>query len=157
MKRIFALEHFFANCLIFAGLVCFCARAFSENEKPIELLENSNWSIMNSLLEKRLHDIHNENWNIYGQYTYIQIWKPAFHADYTNANGSNSSLKPEDEQSFTQTFTLFSGLRLWKGAEAYFVPEVIAEKTLSELKGIGGATENFELQKTWANAISNQS
>lgn len=111
-------------------------------------LDDSGFGIVNYLSEKNQHDIHDESWNLYGQYTYIQFWKPAFHAPYTNANGSNSSLKPDAEDSFTQTFTVFSGLRAWSGGEVYFVPEVIVEKTLSELKGIGGATENFELQKT---------
>ncbi len=41
----------------------------------------------------------------------------------------------------------FVGLRLWPGAEAYFVPELIAEKPLSSLVGLGSAIQNFELQK----------
>src|SRR5262249_51191564 len=40
------------------------------------------------------------------------------------------------------------GYRLRPGTELYIVPEEISETTLSNLKGLGGATENFELQKT---------
>ncbi len=109
---------------------------------------SSEFGLMNELSARGLHDLHDESWNFYGQFTYMQFWKPAFHASYTNLNGSNSSLKPNAEDSFTQTFTLFTGFKTWSGGEFYFVPEVIVEKTLSELKGIGGATENFELQKT---------
>ena len=41
-------------------------------------------------------------------------------------------------------------MRLWKGTEAYLVPEVIAERPFSDLRGLGGAIQNFELQKTGA-------
>ena len=93
------------------------------------------------------HDVHDETWNLYGQLTTIGFYKPPFHAAYTNLNGSNSSLKPNAEKSFTQTLSLFFGLRLQRGTELYIVPEEISETTLSNLKGLGGATENFELQK----------
>jgi hypothetical protein len=38
-------------------------------------------------------------------------------------------------------------VRLWKGAEGYLVPELISEQPLSQLRGLGGAIQNFELQK----------
>jgi Carboxypeptidase regulatory-like domain len=93
------------------------------------------------------HDEHDETWNLYGQFTTIGFYKPPFHAAYTDLNGSNSSLRPNAETSFTSTLSLFFGVRLRPGTEIYIVPEVIAETTLSNLKGLGGATENFELQK----------
>src|SRR5262249_28575354 len=43
--------------------------------------------------------------------------------------------------------TLYLGVRLWSGAEAYVVPELISERPLSQLRGLGGAIQNFELQK----------
>jgi len=96
------------------------------------------------------HDDHDETWNFYGQFTTIGFYKPPFHAAYTDLNGSNSSLRPNTETSFTSTLSLFFGLRLRPGTELYIVPEAIAETTLSNLKGLGGATENFELQKVGA-------
>ena len=96
---------------------------------------------------KGVHDIKDESWNGYGQFTYIYGWKQAFHADYTNLNGSNGSLLPTAEQSFTGSATAFLGAQPWKGGEAYFVPEMIAERPLSQLKGLGGAVQDFELQK----------
>jgi hypothetical protein len=105
------------------------------------------FDFMNLLSHEGLHDIDDERWNVYGQFTYISSWKLAFQAPYTNANGSINSLVPDSERSFTGTFTLFFGLRLWKGGEFYIVPEVIAERPLSQLRGIGGAIQNFELQK----------
>ncbi len=109
--------------------------------------EDDAFDVMNLLARHNLHDVHDESWNLYGQLTYISSWKLPFNAPYTNANGSIMSLLPDGEQSFTGTFTLFFGLRLWPGAEAYFVPEVIAERPLSGLRGIGGSIQNFELQK----------
>jgi high affinity Mn2+ porin len=102
---------------------------------------------MNLLAHHGLHDIDDERWNAYGQLTYISSWKRSFEAPYTNANGSTNSLLPSSERSFSGSFTLFLGLKLWHGGEAYLVPEVISERALSGLHGIGGAVQNFELQK----------
>jgi high affinity Mn2+ porin len=107
---------------------------------------------MNELSHRGLHDIHEESWNLYGQFTYITSFKPPLHAPYTNVNGSPNSLWPQAERGFTSTLTLFAGVRLWRGAEAYVVPEFIAERAFSTLHGLGGSTENFELQKTGSEA-----
>lgn len=103
---------------------------------------------MSLLTEHGKHNIDDENWNLYGQITYISAWKLAFPALYTNANGSTNSLLPNAERSFTGTATLYLGARLWKGGEAYIVPELISERPLSQLKGLGGAIQDFELQKS---------
>jgi hypothetical protein len=110
--------------------------------------EDDAFDLMNVLTHRGLHDSDDESWNAYGQFTYIGSYKPAFHALYTNLNGSDNSLLPGAEGSFTGTFTLFLGLRLWEGGQAYLVPEVISERPFSQLRGIGGAIQNFELQKT---------
>jgi hypothetical protein len=106
------------------------------------------FDFMNLLSWHGMHDIEHESWNAYGQFTYIGAYSPGFSAPYTNANGSINSLWPDPEYSFTGSFTLFFGLKLWPEAEAYFVPEAIAERPLSNLRGLGGAIQNFELQKT---------
>jgi high affinity Mn2+ porin len=103
---------------------------------------------MNVLSDHGLHNIQDESWNGYGQFTYIGGYHPAFSAPYTNANGSINSLVPDADYSFTGSFTLFFGVRLWPGAEAYLVPEVISERPFSALRGLGGAIQDFELQKT---------
>lgn len=102
---------------------------------------------MKMLTNEGRHDIENERWNFYGQFTYISSWKPVFPALYTNLNGSTNSLSPASEHSFTGTATFYLGVRLWGGAEAYIVPEVISEQPFSQLKGLSGAIQNFELQK----------
>lgn len=109
-------------------------------------------NFMKLLAEHGHHNMENERWNAYGQFTYIYSWKQAFSAPYTNANGSTNSLLPTPEQSFTGTLTFYVGARLWKGGEAYVVPELISERPLSQLKGLGGAVQDFELQKGGAEA-----
>ena len=88
-----------------------------------------------------------ERWNAYGQFTYIWHRKESFPAAYTNFNGSPNSLIPDRERSYTTTATAFLGLRAWKDAELYAVPEVISELPLSNLHGLGGSIQNAELEK----------
>jgi hypothetical protein len=110
--------------------------------------EDVAFDFMNLLSRHGLHDLEDERWNAYGQFTYITSFKLPWSAPYTNANGSIHSLVTDYERSFTGSFTLFFAGRLWRGAELDFAPEVIAERPLSGLTGIGGSIQNFELQKT---------
>lgn len=103
---------------------------------------------MHLLAKRGLHDLTHERWNAYGQVTFIGSYKPPFAARYTNSNGSPNSLLPSAEGSFTASATMYLAARLWRGAEAHLVPEVIALRPLSNLKGLGGAIQNFELQKS---------
>jgi high affinity Mn2+ porin len=105
------------------------------------------FDLMNWLTEQGLHNIKEETWNAYGQFTYISSWKSAFPALYTNLNGSNHSLLPTAERSYTGTATLFLGVKPWQGAGVYVVPELIAAEPLTGLLGLGGVIQNFELQK----------
>lgn len=128
-----------AGLCLFAGSIC--------AQQDTTAAEPDQPTLMNQLAARGLHDVKNERWNAYGQFTYISSWHPGFQAPYTNFNGSTNSLLPNAERSFTGTATLYVGVRLWKGAEGYLVPELISEKPFSELKGLGGAIQNFELQK----------
>ena len=110
--------------------------------EPAERPEEQ-FDFMNLLAHKGLHDLHDEQWNVYGQSTEITSFKLPFAAPYTGP----SSLTPDFEVSWTWTLTLYAGVKLWPGAEVYFVPELVAEQPLSNLKGLGGAIQNFELQK----------
>jgi len=112
-----------------------------------ELDDKGEYSIMETLSDLGLHNLQDERWNAYWQGTYISSFKQAFPAAYTNLNGTPNSLLPKAERSFTATFTSYLGLKAWKGAELYAAPEMISERPLSELKGIGGSIQNFELQK----------
>jgi hypothetical protein len=110
--------------------------------------EDDAFDLMNVLTAKGWHDLANERWNVYGQVTYISSWQRGFSAAYTNLNLTPNSLSPNAQYSFTGTATVYLGVALWPGAEAYLVPEVISERPLSGLKGLGGAIQNFELQKS---------
>ena len=120
----------------------------SSQNLPAEPASNEPPTLMKLLAKHGKHEMENESWNLYSQFTYISSWKPSFPAPYTNLNGSINSLLPEAERSFTGTATLYLGLRLWSGAEGYFVPELISERPLSQLRGLGGAIQNFELEKS---------
>jgi high affinity Mn2+ porin len=114
--------------------------------------EDDAFDFMNLLTRHHLHDLEDERWNIYGQITWISSFKLPYHAAYTNPFGTNgcdhcNSLTTDFEHSFTGTATLWLGARLWRGAEAYVVPELVMEKPLSNLTGLGGVIQNFELQK----------
>jgi high affinity Mn2+ porin len=140
IARLFAVG--VAVCIVFPP-----TRA-SGQPTPPAAHEDIAFDFMNLLSQRGLHDLRNERWNAYGQFTYITSFKLPFDAPYTNANGSVNSLATDYERSFSGSFTLFFGVRLWKGGEVYFVPEVISERALSNLRGIGGSIQNFELQKT---------
>lgn len=131
-----------------AACVFLASAGASAQPAPPAAHEDDAFDLMNILSKHDLHDIKDESWNTYGQVTYISSWHAPFSAAYTNANGSNNSLSTDWERSYTLSATLFFGVRLWPGGQAYFVPEFIAEVPFSQLRGIGGAIQNFELQKT---------
>jgi hypothetical protein len=115
--------------------------------------------VMNYLARHHDHDLADEEWNAYGQFTWIQQAKLPFHAAYTNFGqpragpggvppaGQGNSLLPDYENSFSFTATAFAGAKLWPYADVYFAPEALSEQTLSRLTGLGGAISNFEMQK----------
>ncbi len=105
------------------------------------------FDFMNMLARRHLHDLSDEQWNAYGQFTAINSVKLPFHAPYTNFGGSSNSLVPSAEDSFTFTASIYLGAKLWHGAELYLTPEAVSEKPLSGLHGLGGVIQNFELQK----------
>jgi high affinity Mn2+ porin len=113
-----------------------------------DLNDDGEFSLMGALSDLGLHNLQDERWNAYAQGTYISSFKQAFPAAYTNLNGTPNSLLPDAERSFTATFTAYLGLKAWwTGGQFYLAPEMISERPLSGLRGIGGAIQNFELQK----------
>ncbi|MFD0794598.1 carbohydrate porin [Mucilaginibacter litoreus] len=79
-------------------------------------------------------DSLNQRFNVHFQQTIISQYKPAFSASYTG----NNSLITNQETQTSLTTTLFGGARLWKGAEAYFNPEMSGGSGLSKTLGIAG-------------------
>ncbi|TSJ43920.1 carbohydrate porin [Mucilaginibacter corticis] len=75
-----------------------------------------------------------ENFNFHFQQTIITQYKPAFSAKYTGANSLVTGLETQS----SLTSTLYGGARLWKGAEAYFNPEISGGSGLSRTTGVAG-------------------
>jgi high affinity Mn2+ porin len=84
----------------------------------------------------RAQDAQEEAYGAKFQTTYVWQRKYPFGAAYTGTN----SLTPDIEKSYSFTATAALGARLWKGAEAYFDPEVAQGVPLSRLTGLGGFT-----------------
>ena len=72
--------------------------------------------------------------NLHFQQTIITQYKPSFNAPYSGKN----SLSTKEETQSSITSTLFGGARLWKGAEAYFDPEISGGAGFSQTLGIAG-------------------
>jgi high affinity Mn2+ porin len=75
-----------------------------------------------------------ERFSFHFQQTIITQSKPAFTAKYTGAN----SLQTGSETESSITSTLYGGARLWKGAEAFFNPEISGGAGLSKTLGVAG-------------------
>ncbi|HEY2138153.1 MAG TPA: HoxN/HupN/NixA family nickel/cobalt transporter [Xanthobacteraceae bacterium] len=87
--------------------------------------------------------IDSGNWNLHGQFTYIEQGYFAFHSPYQGAN----SLSGASQIRNTATATAFLGLRLWDGAEFYVNPELDQGSGLSDTFGLAGFP-NGEAQKS---------
>lgn len=68
------------------------------------------------------------------QQTIITQYKPGFSANYSGLN--SLSTQSETQSSITSTF--FGAARLWKGAEAFFNPEISGGAGLSKTLGVAG-------------------
>ena len=75
-----------------------------------------------------------QRFNFHFQQTIITQYKPSFSAPYSGLN----SLSTTSETQSSITSTLYGGARLWKGAEAYFNPEISGGAGLSKTLGIAG-------------------
>jgi len=73
-----------------------------------------------------------ERFSVHFQATVATQWHPSFPAPYSGKN----SLRPGDESATSIVTDLFTGARLWKGAEAYFQPELAGGAGLSSTLGV---------------------
>jgi hypothetical protein len=145
-RRLALLPGLALAALVAAVVTLWPARAQADAAAPAGHEETA-FDFMNLLAQRGLHDLANERWNAYGQLTYITSFKLPFRVPYTNVNGSTNSLTGDYERGFTFTASLYLGVKLWPGGELYFAPELVSQKAFSQLRGLGGAIENFELQK----------
>jgi high affinity Mn2+ porin len=84
-----------------------------------------------------------KRWSIHFQQTVISQYHPEFNAPYSDT----FSLQPSSEAQTSFTSTFFIGLRLWKGAQFYFNPEIAGGGGFSQARGIAGFTngETFRI------------
>ena len=77
------------------------------------------------------------------QQTTVYQMQPGVNGNYA----SDFSLSSKQEDAISLTSTLFFGTKLWKGAEAYFNPELAGGSGLSKARGIAGFTngETFRI------------
>src|SRR6185437_12663643 len=78
--------------------------------------------------------VKQERFSFHFQQTTITQYKPAFSASYSSLN--SLSTQAETQSSVTSTF--FGAARLWKGAAAYFNPELSGGSGLSKTLGVAG-------------------
>jgi high affinity Mn2+ porin len=83
------------------------------------------------------------SFEIHGQSTFIFQGYPAFSAPYNGAN----SLPSGGQSRETWTTSLFLGVRLWRGGEFYFNPELLQGFGIANTTGAGGYP-NGEAQKS---------
>ena len=94
------------------------------------------FSTFSSLLFGQSDSTKNEKFSFHAQTTVITQYKPSFSAKYSGVN----SLQPQQETQSSITSTLFMGARLWKGASAYFNPEIAGGSGLSGALGVAAST-----------------
>ena len=75
-----------------------------------------------------------ETWSLHGQTTFVWQYHPAFRSLERGAN----SLDPGSRGDETFDATLFAGVRLWDGGEAYIDPEIDQGFGLSNTIGVAG-------------------
>ncbi|GAB2703594.1 hypothetical protein GCM10027037_31800 [Mucilaginibacter koreensis] len=109
--------------LIITSFFTFQFASAQDNRGPVFKLDN-----------KKDSTVKQQRFNFHFQQTVITQTHPSFSAKYTGDN----SLLPKTEAASTLTGTLFGGARLWKGAEAYFNPEISGGSGFSQTLGIAG-------------------
>jgi high affinity Mn2+ porin len=75
-----------------------------------------------------------QDWSLHGQATFTEQYHPGFRSPYMGTN----SLDPRSDGRETFDTTLFAGVRLWKGGEAYINPEIDQGFGLSNTEGVAG-------------------
>ncbi|MEW6766464.1 MAG: carbohydrate porin [Pseudomonadota bacterium] len=99
------------------------------------------WSAKDSSL-KRMALPESQDWNIYGQTTFVTQGYPSFRSPYQGPQ----SLLPISQGRETWTVDAFLGWRLWDGGEFYFNPELAQGFGLAGTLGVAGFP-NGEAQK----------
>jgi high affinity Mn2+ porin len=79
-------------------------------------------------------DAPDERWSLHGQVTLVEQYHPPFAAPYRGANSLDAGSRGNE----TVDATLFAGVTLWDGGEAYADPEIDQGFGLSDTLGVAG-------------------
>jgi high affinity Mn2+ porin len=79
--------------------------------------------------------LETDNFAFHGQATYVNQYSAPFRAPYSGPNSLDANIGRE-----TTDVTLYAGVRLWKGAEAWINPEIDQGFGLSGTLGVAGFT-----------------
>ncbi|MGA7711744.1 MAG: carbohydrate porin [Rhizomicrobium sp.] len=87
-----------------------------------------------------------EDWSLHGQSTITDQYHPAFRSLYSGRNSLDSGSRGDE----TFDATLFAGVRLWDGGEAYINPEIDQGFGLDDTLGVAGfpSGEAYKLGKS---------
>ena len=77
--------------------------------------------------------LETDRFAFHGQFTYLNQYDPAFRAPYSGQNSLAPNIGRE-----TSDVTLYAGVRLWQGAEAWINPEIDQGFGLSGSVGVAG-------------------
>ena len=87
-----------------------------------------------SLLGQTNDSLKEEKYTFHFQQTVVGQYHPVFNSPYAGRN----SLQSKDDWHTSLTATIFTGMRLWKGGEFYFNPEIAGGSGLSGAFGVAG-------------------
>jgi len=90
--------------------------------------------VLKTFANAQTDTLKQQRFNLHFQQTVITQTHPGFNAKYTGDN----SLSPYHETASSLTTTLFGGARLWKGAQAFFNPEMSGGSGFSKTLGVAG-------------------
>jgi high affinity Mn2+ porin len=90
--------------------------------------------ILSSALQFAFAQDTTKRFSLHFQQTIIDQAHPSFKSPYAGTN----SITPNPDQAMTLTTTMFLGARLWKGASAYFNPEISGGRGFNSAVGIAG-------------------
>ena len=95
--------------------------------------------------EQKDNDPGPGSWEVHGQAAFVYQGYPPFAAPYDGPN----SLPSAGQSRQTSTLSVALGLRLWKGGELYYNPELLQGYGLAETTGAGGFP-NGDAQRNFA-------
>jgi len=114
--------------LLFVQYCCFCQVAIAA---PTEAQDST---YLNGINVAEVAPATPAAWSIYGQFTNVSQWHPAFTSPYEGQN----SLNPSNNSNETSDLTLYAGYRIWPGGEIWANAEIDQGFGLSNTLGVAG-------------------